>query len=45
MDEKWKEYLRSEGAKQLAVNANHNLKTPDIGHVICWIGDIAFLYV
>jgi hypothetical protein len=39
---KWRNYLLKEGKRQLSVKNQHNA---DIAHVVCWIGDIAFVYI
>jgi hypothetical protein len=38
--------LRAEGARQLNLAMNGRAKKiGDISHIVCWIGDVVFLYV
>jgi hypothetical protein len=46
VEERWKDFLRAEGARQLSLTMNGRAKKmADIAHAICWIGDIVFLYI
>jgi hypothetical protein len=46
VEEKWKDFLRTEGARQLNLSMNGRVKKmADVAHTICWIGDIVFLYI
>jgi hypothetical protein len=46
VEERWKDFLKAEGARQLNREFNGKAKKmSDIGYVVCWIGDIAYLYI
>jgi hypothetical protein len=46
VEEKWKEFLRVEGARQMAIQLNGETQAiAEVAHVACWIGDVTFLYI